>query len=531
MRGDSQPKQKSSSKNAFLVGLGIALSRVMGMVREWFFARYFGLSSEADAFKAALKITHFVQNLFGEGALSASFIPVYSRLLASKDKEQANRVAKAVGSILALTISIFVLAGVLITPYIIDIIQPGFKGAKRELTIVLVRILFPGVGILVLSAWCLGILNSHRRFFLPYAAPVLWNLPMIVALIFLGGKTDLTPLARYLSWAAVVGSAFQFLVQLPAVIQLVGRLRFHLDIVTIHIRTIIRNFIPSLGSRGVNQISSFVDQLLAGLVADGAVAALMAAQNLYLLPISLFGMSISSAELPEMSSHLEIGEDLRKALRNRLNDALQRVAFFVVPTVAAFLLLGDSILGLLYQGGRFTHKDVNLVWLVLAGSTVGLLAQTLGRIYASTFWALRDTRTPLKFAVGRVILTTGLGWLLAFPVPRWMGLQPLVGVAGLTVAAGLAAWVEFMLLRSSLNKEIGRTGLPVSFMTRLWGMAVPACGVAFLLKIWTAGLPRIPAGIIVMSVYGALYLGFTAAIGVPHAKRILEIGLNRIRQL
>ena len=173
--------RRSSSRNAVLVGSGILLSRIIGLVRERIFAHYFGNSDAADAFKAALKIPNLLQNLFGEGALSSSFIPVYANLLASGDKEEANRVARVIGSMLVLAMSLLVLAGVLATPLLIDLIAPGFKGVKRDSTIQMVRIMFPGVGVLVLSAWCLGILNSHRRFFLPYAAPILWNAAMIAA--------------------------------------------------------------------------------------------------------------------------------------------------------------------------------------------------------------------------------------------------------------------------------------------------------------------------------------------------------------
>src|SRR5438552_13055423 len=153
-----------------LVAAGIFLSRLSGFARQRVFNHYFGLGLEADAFSAALRIPNFLQNLFGEGALSASFIPVYAGLLARGDRREADRVAGAVASILGLLVSGIVLVGVLATPVFIDVIAPGFKGARRELTIQIVRVLFPGTGLLVLSAWCLGVLNSHRRFLLSYTA-------------------------------------------------------------------------------------------------------------------------------------------------------------------------------------------------------------------------------------------------------------------------------------------------------------------------------------------------------------------------
>src|SRR5690242_18664346 len=201
-----------------MVAAGILLSRLLGLVRNRVFAHYLGTSAAADAFNAAFKIPNFLQNLFGEGVLSASFIPVYARLLAEKNDEDANEVAGAIASLLALTTSLLVVFGVLATPWLIDAIAPGFHGDKRELTITLVRIFFPGAGLLVMSAWCLGVLNSHRRFFVSYVAPVLWNVAVIVALIVFGHSPQ-AKLAIYAAWGSVVGSAAQVLFQLPLVLR------------------------------------------------------------------------------------------------------------------------------------------------------------------------------------------------------------------------------------------------------------------------------------------------------------------------
>jgi putative peptidoglycan lipid II flippase len=517
----------SSTRNAALVGMGILLSRMIGLIRERIFAHFFGNSDAADAFKAALKIPNLLQNLFGEGALSSSFIPVYAGLLGSGQKNEANRVARVVGSLLAVAMSVLVLAGVLATPYLIDLIAPGFEGIKREFTIRIVRILFPGVGILVLSAWCLGVLNSHRRFFLPYAAPVLWNLAMIAVLLGFGGRSRLYPLAELLAWGAVAGSVLQFAVQLPSAVRLAGGFRLQIETATANVRIIIRNFMPGIASRGVNQVSSYIDQILASFLPSGAVAALAYAQTLYLLPVSLFGMSVSNAELPEMSSTFGSPGNTGEALRDRLNKALRRVAFFIVPSAATFLALGDSIVALLFQTGKFTRDDAVYVWMVLAGASVGLLASTLGRLYTSAFWALRDTRTPLRFATVRVVLTAGLGWLLAFPVPRWLGIDPRLGLVGLTVSAGMAGWVEFSLLRASLNRRVGRTGLAVSFVMKLWTVAAIAAASGFIIKLWTRPLPPLFSGASVVLSYGVLYFALAAAFRIPEAGQLLGVLRSR----
>jgi putative peptidoglycan lipid II flippase len=311
------PQREATGKSAFLVGAGILLSRIVGLIRQRVFFHYFGISLAADVFSAAFRIPNFLQNVFGEGALSASFIPVYAKLLARGDKKEAARVASAVLSLLALATSLVVLAGVLATPYVISVVALGFEGEGREEAIRLVRIFFPGAGLLVLSAWCLGVLNSHRRFFLSYTAPVVWNLAIIVSLIWFGGRSGNLAgielgrfqfhLAEMVAWGSVVGSALQFAVQLPTVLSLVRHLRPVLDIKSTNVRTIIGNFFPVFVSRGVVQISAFVDVMLASLLPTGAVAAVNCAQSLYTLPVSLFGMSVSAAELPAMSS--AIGSD------------------------------------------------------------------------------------------------------------------------------------------------------------------------------------------------------------------------------
>ena len=218
--GTAVASRFASKRSSFLVASGIFLSRIAGLIRDRVFAHYFGNSDAADAFKAAFRIPNALQNLFGEGVLSASFIPVYAALLARDEDEEARRTAGAVAALLALSTSILVLFGVLATPYLIDAIAPGFSGEKRELTIRIVRILFPGAGLFVFSAWCLGILNSHRRFFLSYTAPVIWNAAMIATLWGFGARYAQFPLAIVLSWGSVVGAALMVAIQLPVVLRL-----------------------------------------------------------------------------------------------------------------------------------------------------------------------------------------------------------------------------------------------------------------------------------------------------------------------
>jgi putative peptidoglycan lipid II flippase len=517
-------KREATGRHAFLVAAGILLSKVFGLFRLAVFNHFFGVESDvADAFSAAFRIPNFLQNLFGEGVLSASFIPVYARLLSQGNEEESGRVAGAVGAILALVTSVIVLLGVIATPYLIDVIVLGFHGAKRELTIRLVRILFPGAGFLVLSAWCLGVLNSHRKFFLSYSASVVWNIAMVATLAWFGprfGKSqDLSPLAVTLAWGSVVGSALVFGVQLPYVLTLVRRLRPNLDTRAANVREVIRNFVPVFFSRGVVQISAYVDTLLAGLLGTGAVAGLVNAQALYILPVSLFGMAVSAAELPAMSSALGSDAEVQAYLRRRLDSGLRRIAFFIVPSAMAFLALGDVIAATLFQSGRFKHADSEYVWAILAGSAVGLLASTLGRLYSSTYYALRDTRTPLRFAAIRVALTTVLGYLCAIRLPPLIGLAPEWGVAGLTASAGIAGWVEFTLLRGTLNRRIGNTGLPAALVVKLWSAAAVAAAAGWAVKFGIGMQSPKPDGVAILAAYGLTYFGASYLLGVEECAR------------
>ena len=512
-----------TGRAASLVAAGILLSRIAGFVRVRVFSKYFGLHSvAADAFNAAFRIPNFLQNLFGEGALSASFIPVYASLLARGERREADRVAGAVGMLLASIVAVIVLIGVLATPWIIDFVASGFKGETRELTIQIVRILFPGAGLLVLSAWCLGVLNSHSKFLLSYTAPVLWNLAMIATLLLYGGREELPRLAVTLAWGSVIGSALQFLVQAPVVWRLAADLKFSFDTTSEHVRAVLRNFAPVLVSRGVVQLSAYIDMLLATYIpVVGAVTGLTNAQLLYTLPVSLFGMSVSAAELPAMSGTVGLNPEGKEAIRRRLDAGLRQIAFFVVPSAVAFLALGDVVAAGILVTGNFTYSDAVYVWGILAGSAVGLLASTLGRLYSSTYYALRDTRTPLRYAIVRLVLTTALGYVFAFYVPRWLNISESWGVAGLTASAGIAGWIEMVLLRKTLNSRIGKTGLPVSFTLKLAVAALIGAAVAWFVKMMLPTVHPVVMAVAVLTPYGLIYFGVTAALGVPEISKVM----------
>ena len=530
--GDTARPQTASGTPARsgsqLVALGILLSRIMGLVRQKVTAHYFGDSDAGDAFFAALKIQNFPQNLLGDGVLSASFIPVYSQLRAKGESEEADRVAGVVGSILALVNTVIVVAGILSARAMIDFIAPGFHGEKRELTIRLVQIFFPGTGFLVMSAWCLGILNSHRKFFLSYVAPVFWNLTIIIVLFIFGGRSSQDGLAVWTAWGVLLGSLVQFAIQLPVVFKCAPALKWGFKSQRGPLREVFRNLLPVVTARGAVQLSAYIDNVLASLLPAGAVSLLAFAQSLYLLPVSLFGMSVSAAELPAMSSLQGTASEVAEHLRKRINAGLRQISFFVVPSVVGFLFLGDVIVGGIYQGGAFTRETTLEAWHVLAGSTIGLLATTQARLYSSAFYSLKDTRTPLHFALVRVFLTTALGWYCGLKLPGQLGLDARWGTAGLTASAGLAGWVEFLLLQESFRKRVSSAvGLEARVMLKLWGAALAAGAAGFGIGRLVGHRHPLLTLPVVLLPFGAIYFAATAALGFSEPRSFLgRIGIK-----
>ncbi|HEX6255366.1 MAG TPA: murein biosynthesis integral membrane protein MurJ [Euzebyales bacterium] len=495
----------TSPRHSALVAAGILLSRMSGLVRTAVFGAVFGVGPVADAFQAALRIPNLLQNLLGEGVLSASFIPVYSRLLAQGRDEEAGRVAGAILGLLTALTGVLAVVGVTLAEPITRLIAVGFTDERLDLTVALTRIMFPGVGFLVLSAWCLGVLNSHRRFFLSYVAPVIWNVTQIVVLVVAAtfviteGPDRLEQLSIALAWGVLAGGVLQFAVQIGPVLRSARGLRPSLDTSIPGVRTTLRSFWPVVAGRGVVQLMAYMDLLLASLLAAGALAALEYATRLALLPISLFGMSVAASELPALSSLDTTSGGL---VARRLRPMLARIAFYVVPSIVGFVVLGDLLYDVV-----LTPLAARQVWFILLGSCVGLLSSTSSRLLQSALYAGGDTRTPTRYAILRVLVAAALGAFLMLQFDRLAvtndgvildgslpALTPLsqaaratdedtflrLGAVGLTLAAGISSWLELGLLRRHLTR-IGAVGVRVGggwlARTALAGVLAAAAGV------------------------------------------------------
>ncbi len=525
---------------AALVAAGILLSRVAGLVRQMMLAVYFGSGLQADVWSAGLRLPNVLQNLLGEGTLSASFIPAYSSLLGQGRTQEAGRVAGAMFALLLAIAGAVALFGVVFAPVLVAVFTPGFSGARRELAIAVVRIVFPMTGVLVLSAWALGILNSHRQFFLPYFAPVVWNAAIIGTLIAFGSRLDLDGLLLAAAWGALAGGVLQFAVQLPAVRKLDRQIRLNTGRDEPVFRDAVRKAVPAIMGRGVVQLSSYVDLLLGSLLAIGALARLGYAQTLYLLPVSLFGMSVAAAELPDLARDRDASA---AAVRERTVGAVRRVAFFIVPSVAAFVLLGDVLVAGLYRGGRFGAADVTVVWLTLMAYSAGLLASTCTRVYQSTFFALRDTVTPARvaglrvlaaFVVGALLMVqfepvAAFGWQLPAGVFAGVGVAGLpLGTLGLAAGATLGAWLEWLLLRRALRKRLGPVDAGLGYLGRAAAAALGGAAVGRCLAL--VPLPPLPTAALAGAGFGVTYLLLARGLGLAEAAGVLAALRRRLRR-
>ena len=557
-------------QGAAAAAAGIGVSRLSGLARTALVTNVLGIGTIGDAFAAAMRIPNFLQNLLGEGALSGAFVPAYSSLT-ERDERAAGRLAGAIATFLVAIAATAALISIFAARPLVRLIAWGFVGERFELTVTLVRITVCGTALAVLSAWCLGVLNSHRRFFLSYVAPVVWNATQIAVLVgVLAWGVARTDRATALAWGVTAGAAAQVLVQLRGVWRADPRISLNLGWREPQAAGVIKRFGPAVAGRGVLQISAFLDLALASLLSVGAAAAMAAAQALYLLPLSLIGTSIAAAELTELS---RIRDPV--TIAERTSERLCATAFGVSGVVAIYFAAGgpltDSVFNLAGLRTAIADDDITLIALVLGAYSLGLVPLVASRLCQNVLFAARDTRTAATIAAIRLAVSLAVGAALMLPLDRvlviegaltgfgdidlfslestWSlldagirsdpALPARLGAVGLALGAALGAWVELGLLRRAvLRRRPARADMPTQAdwpEGRLFGGAiarhlVPAVatfvvglGVALVLAPLPAVLRVSLAGLTMAGVH----LGCGLALRLP-AARALTSQLSRV---
>jgi putative peptidoglycan lipid II flippase len=452
-----------------------------------------------------------IRNLLGEGTLSASFIPVYAGMIERGEIEDARSLSGTIASFLILLTAAAALLGIVLAPIITDVVAPGFSGGTRDLTVTLVQIMFPMAGIMILSAWCLGILNTHRKFFLAYAAPSLWNIAQIATLVTLGGVLLEARLIVALAFGALAGSVLQLLVQLPATLRLAGGFSWGAKLQTKGVRKVVRAWIPVVFGAGAYQISSVIDTQLASFLGSGSVAILGYAQLVAILPVSLFGVSVAAVALPEMSRDVAVNDPA--VLRSKLAGGVRRVAYFTIPAAVAFAALSEEIIGGLFQTGAFGSTQTVVAGGVLAAYAIGIPAQSSIKLFASGHYAFGDTRTPVRIAILQVVVAAASAYFL----------MQRLGPAGIALGAAIGAYVNVGLNYTTLTHKVGRILSKAEYrpIALSIGASVPAAfvSIAIVERIVTAPLwASAGAGLVG---FGLVYGALTVALGHPDGKGLI----------
>ena len=510
----------SGGRHAAQVAAGILVTRVLGYVRERVTAYYLGNGAIADAFRIALRIPNAIRNLLGEGTLSASFIPAYAALSEREDKSAARALAGAVAGLFLLAAGGLAVVGIVLAPQLTHLLAPGLAPPTRAVAVTLMRLLFPMSGLMVCSAWCLGVLNTHRRFFLPYAAPALWNVAGIAALVLsatwlisqnLPVDQQLYRLALALAWGTVAGSVLQVAIQVPTCWRLLDGIALRLSTAPEGVAQVLIAWAPLVLGAGVAQLSSLVDTFLGSLAGTGGVSSLAYAQLIQVLPVSLFGTSVAAVSLPDLSRDAVTAMP-NDQLRSRIATGFRRITFFVMPSSVAFAALGPVIVGALFQTGRFGDSDTLKVGGVLAAYGVGLLGQASVKLFASGFYALHDTKTPVRIASFSLLVSGGLAYVFM----RWYG------PAGIAFGSSLGAMLNVVLHLRDLDARIGRVlersdwqAFATSVVAALVAGAA-AMGAAHL----GAGLGPIPRALGALGIFGVTYAAVTLMLKHPDATRL-----------
>lgn len=428
-------------RSSGLVGVMTMLSRVLGLVRDMVIARYFGAGAGADAFFVAFKIPNFLRRLFAEGAFSQAFVPVLSSYRQNQDISDVKRLVGAVAGSLGLVLLAITLVAMLGSPVLTAVFAPGFldDDAKFALTSDMLRITFPYLLLISLTAFAGGILNSYDRFAVPAFTPVLLNLSMIGAAVFMTPLMEEPVMA--LAWGVLIAGALQLFFQLPFLMRLGLLPRPRVDYRHEGVSRILKLMAPALFGVSVSQINLLLDTVLASFLQTGSVSWLYYSDRLSELPLGVFGIAIATVILPSLSrKHAAASADQFAAT---LDWAVRAVLLIGVPAALALALLAEPLIATLFHYGEVTDRDVSMAAQSLRAYSAGLLAFMLIKVLAPGFFAREDTKTPVKIGIIAMVANMALNLALIVPLAH----------AGLALATSLSAWLNGYLLWRGLRKE------------------------------------------------------------------------------
>ncbi len=498
-------------KAAGVIGAATLLSRILGFIRDAVIAWFFGAGFSSDAFIAAFRIPNLLRRLFAEGSLSSAFIPVFTQYIVNRGQPEAYRLARSAFRLLSVFLILVTLGGILLSPWIVKFVAPGFAADKFSLTVTLTRLMFPYIFFVGLVALCMGILNVLGHFAAPALAPVLLNISIIGSVFFI--SPSLAEPAVGLAVGVLIGGVLQLALQLPALMR--HGFRFWEKAKLLHpgLKQVGTLIVPTILGGAVYQINIVIGTILGSLLAEGSVTYLYFADRLVQFPLGVFAIAAATAVLPSLSRQAA-AEDF-EALSDTFVHALKLVFFISIPAMVGLIVLREPIVALLFQRGEFDQSATRLTAQALLYYSLGLWAFSAVRIVAATFFAMQDTRTPVKMAAISIITNIILGVVLMKPLAH----------GGLALATSLASMLNLGLLVVALKTKLGSLGwrrIALSVCRTL------SCSIAMGVAVWLSGRVIVPVENVTLAgllggVAGTVTIGICIYVGLSYVLKSPEL--------
>ncbi|MEA2104251.1 MAG: murein biosynthesis integral membrane protein MurJ, partial [Candidatus Cloacimonadota bacterium] len=444
-------RKDNLTKNVGKISSGTFLSRISGLVRDIVLTHFLGVTRVADCFGIAFVIPNMLRGLFGEGALAAAFIPVYTEIKEKRSRTEAISFAVNLLSILTIVLIVLVILGILLAPLIIKLIAPGFSAEAQILTANLTRILFPYLFLIGLTSVIISILNAHSIFFYPSLSPAMLNLGIILPVLVYTfiNDTTLVQKAMLFSGGVLLGGVFQLTVNLHLIRKIGYKFKFFINLKQEELKGVWRRMVPGIIGIGIREVNVVVDTLLASMLVTGTVAALQYGNRLMQLPLGVFGMALGAAVLPLFSKHTAHNDI--QGLKKSIEDSLNMIILIMLPIIALILVLGKDMIAVVFQHGEFGVKALNMTFSALVFYSFGLLSHSSVRIFATAFFSLKNTKKPMLISAVAVISNIILNIIL----------MKLMQLRGLALATSIAATIQATILFFALRKKIGKIDLRV----------------------------------------------------------------------
>ena len=435
-----------NTKAAGIVGIAVMCSRVLGLIREQVFAWLFGGGREMDAFTVAFRTPNLLRDLFAEGALSTAFVTTFSKKIAAEGEQSAWKLANKVATLAAIFMSVVVCGGILIAPFLVRFLAPGFDPEKSALTVQLAQLMYPFILLVSLGALVMGMLNARSVFGVPAMASSFFNIGSIVGGVTLGWMLDHSfgPRALYgLALGTVIGGALQLGVQLPALRKIGYRYRPDFDWKDEGVRTILRMMGPAIIAASSVQVNVMINTWFASWLEDGTAYRLNIAFRLMQLPLGVFGVAIGTVTLPLLSRIAATGD--RAEFGTVLGKGMRLAFVLTVPATVGLMMLARPIISLLYEHGKFSAHATDQAAIALQGYALGLCAYSALKILSPAFYAIDRRRTPMIVSFISIALNAVVNWFFAFYLK--------LGIRGLAVGTGIVALTNFLLLYFLMRRE------------------------------------------------------------------------------